>query len=127
MKICELLETVNPKIFMQGFLQERKILNGAYILTAKNGYIKYSTPEIFKSDQFRIEAKTSKGVLVAWVNFENINNNLEALDLVVNEKHRRKGIATEMYKFAKDLNNTINPSPKQTALGIKFWNRFDIN
>lgn len=123
MKLNELFESVNKKVFMQGFEQERQILDGKYILVAKHGYLPYTTPQTRESKQFRIEAKTAKGIMVGWVNFENIDDNLEALDLSVAEKHRRKGIASEMYKFARDLGNTIKPSSKQTGYGKKFWNK----
>lgn len=123
MKVCELFETVNKKVFMQGFEQEREVLVGKYKLVAKHGYLPYTTPQTHYSKQFRIEAKTAKGVMVGWVNFENVDDNLEALDLSVAESHRRKGIASEMYKFARDLGNTIKPSSKQTASGKKFWNK----
>jgi len=123
MKLSELIESVNKKVFMQGFEQEREILGGKYKLVAKHGYLPYTTPQTRESKQFRIEAKTAKGALIGWVNFEIINDNHEALDLSVNEKHRQKGIATEMYKFARDLGNTIKPSSKQTAMGKKFWNK----
>lgn len=125
MKIHELFETVNKKVFMQGFEQEREILDGKYIIVAKHGYLPYTTPQTRVSNQFRIEVKTARGVQVGWVNFENIDDNLEALDLSVSEKHRRKGIASEMYKFARDLGNTIKPSSKQTAMGKKFWSDKD--
>lgn len=123
MRLEELCESVNKKVFMQGFEQEREILDGKYKLVAKHGYLPYTTPQTHISKQFRIEAKTAKGVMVGWVNFENIDDNLEALDLDVADRHQRKGIATEMYKFARDLGNTIKASPKQTALGKKFWNK----
>ena len=123
MKLADLFETVNKKVFTQGFEQERPILDGEYTLVAKHGYLPYTKPQTMNSKQFRIEAKTKKGVVVGWVNFENVDDNLEALDLGITEKHRRKGLATAMYKFARDLGNTIKASPKQTALGKKFWDK----
>jgi hypothetical protein len=47
---------------------------------------------------------------------------LEAIDLSVDTYHRRKGIATAMYQFAKELGNDIIPSTKQTPNGKAFWN-----
>lgn len=123
MKLADLFETVNKKVFTQGFEQERSILDGEYKLVAKHGYLPYTKPQTMYSKQFRIEARTKKGVVVGWVNFENKDDNLEALDLDVADKHQRKGIATEMYKFARDLGNSIKPSSKQTGSGKKFWNK----
>ena len=114
-------ELINKKVFRQGFEQSKEILDGKYVLVAKHGYIPYTSKPTYESPQFRIEVKTKKGVVVGWVNYENKDDNLEALDLFVHENHRRKGIASEMYKFARELGNDIRPSPKQTALGKKFW------
>lgn len=123
MRVRELFESVNAKVFRAGFENTKDILDGEYRLVATNGYLPYTTPQTLVSKQFRIEVRTPKNVRVGWVNFENIDDNLEALDLVVEPKHRQKGIATEMYKFAKELGNTIKPSAKQTALGKKFWTK----
>ena len=119
----ELLERVNEKLFWQGTEETKPIMDGEYVLTARAGYVKLGAKPAYKSEQFRIEAKTKKGVHVAWVNFENKDGALEALDLFVEARHRRKGIATEMYKFARELGNDIRPSSKQTGLGKQFWSR----
>lgn len=121
MKIQELFEAVNSKVFQQGFEQTKSILDGKYTLVAKHGYLPFTTPQTRTSNQFRIEARTLKNTTIAWVNFEAKDNNLEAIDLVVQEKHRRKGIASEMYKFARELGNDIVRSGKQTKLGKLFW------
>ena len=116
-----LYEVINPKIFNLGFEQKKSILDGKYELIAKAGPMLYSPGKVVtKSEQFRIEAY-KKRVLVGWVNFEQKGDHLEALDLFVNKHHRQKGIASEMYVFAKELGNTIKPSSKQTALGKAFW------
>lgn len=115
-------EVVNTNVFKRGFMQTKSFIgkNGIeYILVATHGALPYIPgKKASASDQFRIEAYNGTA-LVGWVNFENINNNLEALDLVVNEK--RQGIATAMYQFAKELGNDINPSSKQTPDGRAFW------
>lgn len=114
-------EKINDKLFFTGYEKEKLILDGKYKLIAKAGYIPYSpTKPTFKSDQFRIEAHIN-GASIAWVNFEIKEGSLEALDLHVDQKHRRKGIATEMYNFAKELGNDIRPSSKQTGMGKLFW------
>lgn len=116
-------EIINQSVFRRGFEKSKEILDGEFTLVAKHGYIQYSpTKKINVSHQFRIEAFRGKEQ-VGWVNFEPRGESLEALDLVVIEKYRRKGIATEMYKFAKELGNSIIPSSKQTALGKAFWTK----
>ena len=121
MKVAELFEDVNQKVFRPGFEQTKELPNG-YKLIAKPGYVKIDAKQ---SEQFRIEVKTPKNVTIGWVNFEVKGDGkwLEALDLVVDKKHRRKGLATEMYKFARELGNTIKPSSKQTGMGKVFWTK----
>jgi ribosomal protein S18 acetylase RimI-like enzyme len=118
-----LLDKVNDKVFYTDFHKEKKILDDSYTLIATAGYVGYGAKEGFKSEQFRIVAKTSKGVECGWVNFENKDGKLEALDLSIQPAHRRKGIATEMYKFARELGNDIAPSRLQTGMGKQFWNK----
>lgn len=116
-------EIVNTSVFRRGFEKTKEILDGKITLVASHGYIQYSsTKKINTSHQFRIEARKGKEV-IGWVNFEQEGDHLEAMDLVVHEKYRRNGIATEMYKFAKELGNSISPSKRQTPLGKAFWNK----
>ena len=111
-------EEINPKVFRRGFEQSEKF--GDYTIIATPGrfllHQKYNDP----SEQFTVRALLGKDK-VAWVNFELIDDHLEALDLYVDPKHRRKGIATAMYQFAKKLGNDIIPSSKQTGMGKQFW------
>lgn len=113
-----LSEIFNPQVFTRGFEKERN--HGRYRLVARVGRMPYSPDRrAMRSDQFRVEAWRGRS-LVGWVNFEIIDDHLEALDVVVEPQHRRKGIASAMYQFARDLGNDIQPSSKQTALGRKF-------
>jgi ribosomal protein S18 acetylase RimI-like enzyme len=116
-------ELVNDKVFYTDFNKQKPILNGQYILHASAGYVGYGSNNGYKSEQFRIVAKTATGVEVGWVNFENKDGKLEALDLSIQPAHRRKGIATEMYKFARELGNDIAPSKLQTSMGKQFWSQ----
>lgn len=121
MKVSDLLEAVNKDIFWESFRKEKKILDGEFVLIATAGYIEHGAKNPHKSKQFVITAKTKKGLQVGKVNFEVSDDKLEAIDVTVNEKFRRQGIASEMYKFARELGNDIKKSPKQTALGRAFW------
>ena len=116
-------ETVNDKIFWTDFHEEKPILGGEYLLVATAGYVGYGAKPGHKSTQFRIVAKSAKGGEIGWVNFENKDDKLEALDLSIQSAHRRKGIATEMYRFARELGNDIAPSRLQTGMGKQFWNK----
>lgn len=129
MKIRELLEAVNDRLFYQGTEHTKIILDGEYELLAKAGWVGYGSKPGFKSTQFRIEPwklKDGRRVeAVGWVNFEKIDDDLQALDLTIQPAHRRRGIATEMYKFARELGNTIAPSKLQTHMGRQFWSTRD--
>jgi len=119
----KLTEVLNKQVFRLGFEKSKPILDGKYLLKAMPGRFTYQPGKfVTETDQFRIEAYKGK-TLVGWVNFENKKDHLEALDLVVNKEHRRKGIATEMYTFAKELGNDIKASDKQTSLGKAFWDK----
>jgi len=115
-----LFELVNRKNFHRGSEQTRDY--GKYTLTASPGRFLLGQKPGEPSDQFRIEARLGP-LVVGWVNFENINDRLEALDLHVDPKHRRRGLATAMYKFARELGNDIAPSSKQTGMGRLFWTK----
>ena len=128
MKVAELLEKVNDKIFWSNFREEKTITakdGKQYKLVATHGWIKINAKPAYKSDQFRIVAKTDKGVEVGWVNFEKKDDKLEALDLSIQPASRQKGLATEMYKFARELGNDIAPSRLQTGMGKQFWSKID--
>ena len=126
MRIHEIIsEKVNDKIFYTDFLQKKLILGGEYTLVAHAGYVGYGAKNKYKSDQFRITARTAGGVDCGWVNFENKDGKLEALDLSIQPAHRRKGIATAMYTFARELGNDIAPSRLQTSMGKQFWSNTD--
>lgn len=112
-------EAVNEKVFQRGF-EETKPYD-RYILVAKHGDLPYIPNRRAKqSDQFRIECRKG-GAVIAWVNFEIVDDHLEAIDVNVDNKYRRQGIATAMYKFARELGNDIKPSAKQRPLGRAFW------
>lgn len=122
MRVHDLFEAVNKDVFWASFKKEKEILNGKYKLVASAGYIEHGAANPYKSKQFKITA-FNKNKQIALVNFEVKDNNLEAIDITVDAAHRRKGIATEMYKFARELGNDIQRSEKQTALGKKFWSK----
>jgi len=46
---------------------------------------------------------------------------LESDETKVQEKYRRKGIATAMYQYAKNLGNDIKPSQYKSAAGAALW------
>jgi GNAT superfamily N-acetyltransferase len=122
-KKIKIEEEVNDKIFYTDFKKEKEILDGKYKLVATCGWVKMNAKPAHKSEQFRIVAKTAGGTECGWVNFEKHGDHLEALDLSVQPAHRRKGIATEMYKLARECGNDVAPSKLQTGMGKTFWNK----
>ena len=117
----ELDEDVNDNLFWTGYEKKKPILDGQFILVATAGYVGYGAKPDHRSNQFRIVVKTAKGSEIGWVNFEKHDDHLEALDLSIQPAFRRKGIATEMYKFARELGNNIAKSKLQTGMGKVFW------
>jgi len=113
-------EIFNPDVFQRGF--ERETRYGAYRLVARHGQLPWlgHNKQPKASDQFRVEAWRGHS-LVGWVNFEVVDDHLEAIDVVVEPRHRRRGIATAMYQLAKSLGNDIQRSAKQTGMGREFW------
>ena len=127
MKINEITEAVNANIFKRGFKKTTTIhaknetIDADIKLVATHGALPYIPgKKASESDQFRIEAYDDT-MLVAWVNFEPIGDDLQAIDLVVKPEYRRAKIASAMYDFAKSLDNSISPSSKQTPDGKAFW------
>jgi len=121
----DVAEEVNPQIFLPIFRQQEKIVTDKagreYKLVAKPGPRELGQKFNSPSRLFTIEAYLlDRAVRVAWVNFVNHGEHLEAEDVVVEPKYRRRGLASAMYNFAKELGNDVKPSDKQTALGREF-------
>lgn len=132
MKIHEIItEAVNTRGFVAGFKRSKPILGGDYTLVATPGFLGYGAPRHgATSNNFRITALDSSGQQVGLVDFVRTADTDEhdaifADSLEVMPSHRRRGIASEMYKFARELGNDIQPSSRQTAMGRDFWSKRD--
>ena len=125
MKLSELNEKVNDKIFYTNFGESKSILDGKYILKARAGYVKIDSPNKFKSHKFEIKIYTAKGSEIGYANFEQFGDHLEAESIKIEPAHRQKGIATEVYKFVRELGNDIQPSKLQTGMGKQLWSKID--
>lgn len=115
----EMKESVNLEVFKKGFRDTKKVLDDKYTLIASSGWINDGDV----SDEFKITAKTDKGVECGWVTFKEDGNSLSADNLHVQPAHQRKGLASEMYKFARDLGNDLRPSSLQSDMGKLFWSK----
>ena len=125
MKVHELFEKVNDKIFYTNFDASKDILGGAYKLIARAGYVRMGSPNKYKSHMFEIRVKTAKGSEVGYANFQQHKDHLEAESIKIEPAHREKGIATEIYKFVRELGNDIQPSKLQTGMGKQLWSKID--
>ena len=116
-------EKVDPKAFKPGYEKTKELPNG-FTLTATPGTVNLGQKD---SEFFRIEVSKGKA-RVGWVNFMRFDDYdgkgddvLQAFDLHISKDYRRKGLATELYKFARELGNSIVPSTLQTSGGKAFW------
>lgn len=117
-------EAVNKDVFHAGYFSEKSILNGEYTLKAMGTELPNDSSH---TPVLRISAHDASDKEIGWVVFTIergwllINKHIEAYKVVVSDEHRRKGIAQEMYKFAKELGNTVKPSKFQSDAGKAFW------
>jgi hypothetical protein len=125
MKVHELFEKVNDKIFFTNFHKEKEVLDGKYKLVATAGYVRMGAPNKYKSHMFKIDVKTAKGSSVGYANFEQHDDHLEAESIKIEPAHREKGLASEVYKFVRELGNDVKPSKLQTGMGKQLWAKID--
>lgn len=109
-------ESVNVDNFKKGFRMEKSIPNSNYKLIASCGWINKGDV----SDELKVTAMDGR-TEAGYATFKINKDSLEAHDLQIKPMFRRKGIASEIYKFVEELGNTIKPSNLQTNDGKKFW------
>lgn len=109
-------ESVNADIFTKGFRKEKSIPNSNFRLIASCGWINKGDV----SDELKVTAMDGR-TEAGYATFKINKDSLEAHDLQIKPMFRRKGIASEIYKFVEELGNTIKPSNLQTSDGKKFW------
>lgn len=125
MLLSDLNEKVNDKIFYTNFDASKEILDGKYKLVARAGYVRMGSANKYKSHMFEIRVRTAKGTEVGYANFEQHEDHLEAESIKIEPAHRQKGIASEIYKFVRELGNDIQPSKLQTGMGKLLWAKID--
>jgi len=110
----ELAESINPDILNPNF-QHRQEIDG-FVYTAE------SKVYFNKLDTLKIRCFDSKNDEVASVLFEVKQGKwLQAVQVIVEPEYRSKGLANNMYAYAKMLGNTIKPSGTQTDQGKSMW------
>jgi hypothetical protein len=122
-------EYVNKDTVTPGFKKEKWIMGGKYKLVAtardrKNDkdaeglIIKVIDPE--DTSVFRPGEVGSVRLIVKGDGSYD-DRALSASLLGVDDDHQRKGLASAMYQFARELGNDIMPSNAQTDMGKAFW------
>lgn len=122
-------EYVNKDTVTPGFKKEKWIMGGKYKLVAtardrKNDkdaeglIIKVIDPE--DTSVFRPGEVGSVRLIVKGDGSYD-DKTLSASLLGVDDDHQRKGLASAMYQFARELGNDIMPSNSQTDMGKAFW------
>jgi len=118
---------VNPEVFKEGFEKVKLILDGKIGLLAR-----HTTSGEGPHGSLIIEAfDTKTGQRVGGANFNPTQpwdkldiNDLYSSATGVKPDFRRKGIATEIYNFARELDNDVVPSKMQTTEGRNLWESF---
>jgi hypothetical protein len=122
-------EYINKDTVTPGFKKEKWIMGGKYKLVAtardrKNDkdaeglIIKVIDPE--DTSVFRPGEVGSVRLIVKGDGSYD-DKTLSASLLGVDDDHQRKGLASAMYQFARELGNDIMPSNAQTDMGKAFW------
>ena len=132
-------EKINPEITQSKFYAEKTIDIkdiGKITLTAKNISTK-------RPPQFVVTVTTSEGKDIGYFRFVVIDYEPEKKNMFgfkvkskldpyvlggnvsVWNQYQKKGIATEVYRFVKELGNDIKPSSTQTDAGKAMWRSFN--
>jgi hypothetical protein len=114
----DIYEGLNPDTLNPKFMQEKTM--GELKLVARGMPITSMAPQ----GGLEITAHFG-GQEIGGVNFKALGNNLVANQVTINKNFRGKGIAAEMYRYARRLGNTIEPNVRdQTSHGQAMWQSF---
>lgn len=127
MKYTEIVnELINRDVIRIGWTDEQPILNGKYILKSTvtkdwndkpSLQIKVYDPKI-NANKYAI-AHAQFRIGLRW-----FTSHLIASLIHVDQEYQKQGIATAMYKYIRDLGNTIRPSFVQLGPGKAMWKSF---
>jgi hypothetical protein len=110
---------INPEVFKEGFQKLKQLADGTWLRAFSHGDT--LTIEATKDSHKlggAVYEKTSKYTSPA-------ETNLAATATGFNKEFQRKGLATEVYKFASELGNDIVPSKIRTKEGSAMWDSFE--
>lgn len=106
----------NPEVFKEGFEKLKKLPNGITLRATSDGA------------ELKIAAVDKLGRTVGWTSMspENWANPKPTDNLVSNYTgSNQRGMAAEMYRFASELGNDIQPSKVRTEAGKAMWDSFE--
>lgn len=109
------------KMFTKLYNAKKKILNDKFTIYVTPGWIHKGDE---RSKYIKVIAKDEHYEEIGWATFEPKEDKLIAADINIQPRYRRKGIASEIYKFIEELaQTTIVKSELQTDLGKLFWTK----
>lgn len=123
-------ELFNDQVFLPAFGEREETVTDAkgrsYVAVAHAGPRtlgqKFRDPSrLFTIELYPIVKGQRARSRIGWVNFARVEDHLEAEDVYIEPRYRRRGLATAMYQLARRLGNDIQRSSKQTGLGREFW------
>jgi|694.fasta_scaffold47230_5 hypothetical protein len=114
----DIYEGLNPETLKPGFQHEKQVGELKFVARA--------IPPSWTSREVSLEINVFYGgQKIAGVLFIPQGNSLQGNFLTVHKDFRRKGIATQMYRYARSLGNTIEPNLRdQKPEGRAVWQSF---
>lgn len=119
---------INPEVFKEGFERVKNLSDKGIKLIARFRESGFDGNPVLVIEAYRKDrSNTARDLPIGNVEFETTsgkiskNSDLFAVEARVNPHLRRQGIATEMYRFARELGNDIRWANSQTDAGFNMW------
>jgi hypothetical protein len=107
---------INPEVFKEGFEKLKQLPDGAWLRAHSDGH--ELTVDVIR-DSKKIGSATFSPEYTDRAN--SANRNAVPAMVKVEQGHKGKGLATEMYKFASELGNDVQASSIQSPDGTNLW------
>jgi hypothetical protein len=106
---------VNPEVFQEGFQKLKQLADGTWLRA-------YGTGQNLNIEVVKDSRKLGGAVFDRTNKFDNPSeSDLYSAMTGINPEARGKGLATEIYKFASELDNDVVPSKSLTQGGRALW------
>jgi hypothetical protein len=119
---------INPAVFKEGFEKLKQLADGTWLRAFYEKGLGFTVEAIkdgHKLGHVVFDKRADWSATVDDKFADPIPMNLEAFSTSVKHDNRRSGIASEMYKFAAELGNDIQPSASRTKDGKGMWQGFE--